>query len=172
MFGRTFILPQHLLCWWLNWSVMLQCRSVLGALCKLLSWLTQGNNNVGTKFSPRMGTLLQLWGNLDLNSIPGWALCSTYEEMGFKFNPRKGNLLQLWGSWGLTISDLSMYVSVHVHFDQKQKFLSAAKTTFYGSQGERYKRITGQTNLVWESNVPSQLPLRFMDSPQSYPSFF
>lgn len=127
MLWRTFILSQHLLCWWLNWSVMLQCRAAPGALFKLLCWLTQGNHNVGTEFKPRMGTLLQLW-----------------------------------GSWDRTISDLRIYVSVHMHFDQKQELLSAVKTTFYGSQEERYKRIPGQINLVWERamyhpNCPSGL---------------
>lgn len=97
---------------------MLQCRPAPGSLWKLLCWLTQGNNNVGTKFNPRMGTLLQLW-----------------------------------GSWDLTISDLSIYGSVHVHFDQKQKLLSVVKATFYGSQGERDRRIMGQTNLVWKRAV-------------------
>lgn len=52
------------LCWWLNWSVMLQCRSAPGALCKLLCGLTKET---------------KMW---ELNSIPGWALCSSYEELG------------------------------------------------------------------------------------------
>lgn len=131
MLWRTFILSQHLLDFclcvgdWLD-QVMLQCRSAPGSLCKLPCWLTQGNNNVGTKFNPGMGTLFQLW-----------------------------------GSWDLTVSDLSTFQCTCTLIKSKNS-LSVVKTTFYGSQGERHKRIMGQTNLVWERamyhpNCPSGL---------------
>lgn len=123
MLWRTFILSQHLLDFclcvgdWLD-QIMLQCRSDPGSLCKLLCWLTQGKNNVGTKFNPRMGTLLQLWGSWD------W-------------------LSQIWAPMFWCTCTLI----------KSKNSLPVIKTSFYGSQGERHKRVMGQTNLVWERAV-------------------